>query len=73
MIPKLDGWRAARLRGPRPIHTHLKDELVGGFDRPGSSPPDLVAPIGIDGNSLPTVIRIAHLLPDNPWRRLAVT
>ncbi len=70
MIPKLDGWRvgAGRLRGLRLIHTHLKDEPLSQEDLTDLAllRLDLVASIGIDGNSLPTVIRIAHLLPDNP-------
>ena len=70
MIPKLDGWRVGggRLRGLRLIHTHLKDEPLSQEDLTDLAllRLDLVASIGIDGNSLPTVIRIAHLLPDNP-------
>jgi GTP-binding protein HflX len=70
MIPKLDGWRvgAGRLRGLRLIHTHLKDGLLSQEDLTDLAllRLDLVACIGMDGNGLPTVIRIAHLLPDNP-------
>ncbi len=70
MIPKLDGWRigAGRLRGLRLIHTHLKDEPLSQEDLTDLAllRLDLVASIGIDHNGLPTVIRIAHLLPDNP-------
>jgi len=69
MIPKLDGWRvgAGRLRGLRLIHTHLKNEPLSQEDLTDLAllRLDLVASIGIDEQGLPTVIRIAHLLPDN--------
>jgi GTP-binding protein HflX len=74
LIPKLDGWRvgAGRLRGLRFIHTHLKDELLSDEDLSDLAllRLDLIASIGIDESSLPTVIRIAHLLPDNPNNEL---
>ncbi len=70
MIPKLDGWRvgAGRLRGLRLIHTHLKDEPLSQEDLTDLAllRLDLVASIGVDSQGLPTVVRMAHLLPDNP-------
>ncbi len=70
MIPKVDGWRvgAGRLRGLRLIHTHLKDEPLSQEDLTDLAllRLDLVASIGVNSQGLPTLIRIAHLLPDNP-------
>lgn len=69
LIPRLDGWRvgAGRLRGLRVIHTHLKDEPLSEEDLTDLAllRLDLMASMGMDGEGLPTVIRIAHLLPDN--------
>lgn len=74
MIPKLSGWRggAGRLRGLRLIHTHLADEPVTQEDLTDLAllRLDLLASVGVDSNGLPTVIRIAHLLPDNPSRQV---
>lgn len=70
LIPKLDGWRvgAGRLRGLRLIHVHLKDEPLSREDLADLAllRLDLIASIGADTAGLPTVVRIAHLLPDNP-------
>lgn len=70
LIPKLEGWRigAGRLRGLRLIHTHLKDEDLSQEDLTDLAllRLDLIASIGVDPNGLPTVVRIAHLLPDGP-------
>lgn len=70
LIPKLDGWRigAGRLRGLRLIHTHLRDEGLTEEDLTDLAllRLDLVASIGVDSRGLPTVVRIAHLLPTNP-------
>jgi GTPase len=70
LIPRLDGWRvgAGRLRGLRLIHTHLKDEPLSSEDLTDLAllRLDLVAALGVDSTGLPTVLRIAHLLPDNP-------
>ncbi len=70
LIPKLDGWRvgAGRLRGLRLIHTHLQDEPLTEEDLTDLAllRLDLIASVGVDENGLPTVVRIAHLLPDNP-------
>lgn len=70
LIPKLEGWRigTGRLRGLRLIHTHLKDEELSNEDLTDLAllRLDLIASIGVDANGLPTVVRIAHLLPDNP-------
>jgi GTPase len=70
LIPKLEGWRVGhgRLRGLRLIHTHLKDEPLSQEDLADLAllRLDLVATVGMDGNGLPTVVRIAHVLPDNP-------
>ena len=70
LIPKLSGWRVGvgRLRGLRLVHTHLKDELLSQEDLSDLAllRLDLVASIGVDQNGLPTLMRIAHLLPDNP-------
>ncbi len=70
LIPRLDGWRVGlgRLRGLRLIHTHLKDELLSREDLTDLAllRLDLVASIGGDENGLPTIVRIAHLLPENP-------
>ena len=74
MIPKLSGWRAGagRLRGLRLIHTHLADEPISQEDLTDLAllRLDLLASIGVDERGLPTVIRIAHLLPDNPSGRI---
>jgi len=70
LIPKLGGWRVGpgRLRGLRLIHSHLKDELLSQEDLADLAllRLDLVASVGVDVNGLPTVVRIAHILPDNP-------
>jgi GTPase len=70
LIPKLEGWRigAGRLRGLRFIHTHLKDEALSQEDLTDLAllRLDLIASVGMDANGLPTLVRIAHLLPDNP-------
>ncbi len=79
LIPRLQGWRVGvgRLRGLRLVHTHLKDEPLSQEDLTDLAllRLDLVASIGVDGSGLPTEIRIAHLLPDNPahevWQVLA--
>jgi len=70
LIPKLDGWRVGvgRLRGLRLVHTHLKDEALSREDLTDLAllRLDLIASIGVDTDGLPTVVRIAHLLPENP-------
>lgn len=70
LIPKLPGWRvgAGRLRGLRLIHTHLKDEPLSEEDLTDLAllRLDLLASVGVDANGLPTLVRMAHLLPDNP-------
>jgi GTPase len=70
LIPKLDDWRVGpgRLRGIRLIHTHLKDERLSQEDLTDLAllRLDLVAVIGMDSQGFPTVVRIAHLLPQNP-------
>ncbi len=70
LIPKLDGWRvgAGRLRGLRLIHTHLKDEPLNQEDLTDLAllRLDLLASVGMDSDGLPTTVRIAHLLPENP-------
>jgi GTP-binding protein HflX len=70
LIPKLTGWRVGigRLRGLRLIHTHLKDEPLTQEDLADLAllRLDLMAAVGMDENGLPTVVRIAHVLPDNP-------
>ena len=70
LIPKLEGWRvgAGRLRGLRLIHTHLYDEPMSQEDLTDLALMrlDLVGSIGIDQYGLPTALRMAHLLPDNP-------
>jgi len=70
IIPKLDGWRvgAGRLRGLRLIHTHLKNEPLSREDLTDLAllRLDMIAAVGVGPEGLPTVIRIAHLLPDSP-------
>lgn len=70
LIPKLDGWRVGvgRLRGLRFIHTHLRDEPLSLEDLSDLAllRLDLIASVGMDQHGLPTVMRIAHLLPVNP-------
>ncbi len=70
LIPRLHGWRVGvgRLRGLRFVHTHLKDEPLSQEDLTDLAllRLDLIASIGVDAGGLPTEIRIAHLLPDNP-------
>ncbi|MFH1112603.1 MAG: GTPase HflX [Pseudomonadota bacterium] len=70
LIPKLEGWRigSGRLRGLRLIHTHLKDEGLSPEDLSDLAllRLDLIASVGMDPEGLPTVVRIAHVLPDNP-------
>ena len=74
LIPKLDGWRigSGRLRGLRLIHTHLKDEELSEEDLTDLAllRLDLLASVGVDSEGLPTVIRIAHLLPTTPHGRI---
>lgn len=79
LIPKLEGWRvgSGRLRGLRLIHVHLRDEPLSQEDLTDLAllRLDLIASIGVDGEGLPSVVRIAHLLPENPkgevWQLLA--
>lgn len=70
LIPKLEGWRigSGRLRGLRLIHTHLKDEALSLEDLSDLAllRLDLIASVGMDSEGIPTLVRIAHLLPDNP-------
>lgn len=70
MIPRLDDWRAGagRLRGLRLVHTHLKDEPLSREDLTDLAllRLDLIAAVGVGEDGLPTLVRIAHLLPDNP-------
>lgn len=70
MIPRLQGWRvgAGRLRGLRLIHTHLDDEPMNQEDLTDLAllRLDLIAVVGAAADGLPTVVRIAHVLPDNP-------
>ncbi len=74
LIPRLTGWRVGvgRLRGLRLIHTHLKDEQLTEEDLTDLAllRLDLVASVGVDAQGLPTVVRIAHLLPDNPMKHI---
>ncbi len=73
-IPKLTGWRvgAGRLRGLRLIHTHLKDEPLSQEDLTDLALLrfDILATVGVDINGLPTLIRIAYLLPPNPNKQV---
>lgn len=70
MIPRLDGWRvgAGRLRGLRLIHTHLNDEPISQEDLTDLAllRLDLIVAVGVGSDGLPTVLRMAHVLPDNP-------
>lgn len=70
LIPKLEGWRvgAGRLRGLRLIHTHLKNEPLSREDLTDLAllRLDMIAAVGVGPEGLPTMIRIAHLLPDSP-------
>ncbi|MEW6348123.1 MAG: GTPase HflX [Thermodesulfobacteriota bacterium] len=70
LIPRLHGWRVGvgRLRGLRLVHTHLKDEPLSEEDLTDLAllRLDLIASVGMDAEGLPTVVHIAHLLPDNP-------
>jgi len=74
LIPRLAGWRvgSGRLRGLRLIHTHLEDELISQEDLTDLAllRLDLLAAIGVDEHGFPTVVRMAHLLPDNPSGRV---
>ncbi|MFH0957699.1 MAG: GTPase HflX [Pseudomonadota bacterium] len=69
-IPSLSGWRvgAGRLRGLRLIHTHLRDEPLSPEDLSDLALLrfDLVSSLGVDQYGLPTLMRIAYLLPPNP-------
>lgn len=70
LIPRLRGWRVGtgRLRGLRLIHTHIKDEPLSqeDFTDLATLRLDLLAAVGVDSSGLPTVVRMAHLLPENP-------
>jgi len=70
LIPRLRGWRVGtgRLRGLRLIHTHIKDEPLSqeDFTDLATLRLDLLAAVGVDTSGLPTVVRMAHLLPENP-------
>jgi GTPase len=70
LIPRLRGWRvgAGRLRGLRLIHTHIKDESLSQEDLTDLATLrlDLLAVVGVDSLGLPSVVRMAHLLPENP-------
>jgi GTP-binding protein HflX len=81
LIPRLDDWRvgAGRLRGLRLVHTHLKHESLSQEDLTDLAllRLDLIAAVAMDDEGLPTVVHIAHLLPNNPkgdvWQLLEPT
>lgn len=60
------------LRGVRLVHTHLFDEPLTHEDLTNLAlyRLDLIAAIGVGEDGLPTNIRIAHLLPDNPRKQV---
>lgn len=76
MLPDLSRYRTgiSRLRGLRLIHTHLKGEPLNQEDLTDLAllRLDMIAVLPLDGYSRSGLIQMAHLLPENPEKRVWV-
>ena len=73
-IPDLSRYRTGilRLRGLRLIHTHLQGEPLTQEDLTDLAllRLDMVVALTVNGNGVPDLIYSAHLLPDNPEKKV---
>jgi len=73
-IPDLSRYRSGilRLRGLRLIHTHLRGEPLTGEDLTDLAllRLDMIVALTVDGNGYPGRLHLAHLLPDNPDKKV---
>jgi GTP-binding protein HflX len=73
-IPDLSRYRSGilRLRGLRLIHTHLQKEPLSEEDLTDLAllRLDMMVALTVNGNGHPDLIYSAHLLPDNPEKRV---
>lgn len=73
-IPDLSRYRTGipRLRGLRMIHTHLQGEPLNGEDLTDLAllRLDMMVALSADGRDDQEVVHSAHLLPDNPEKRV---
>ena len=73
-IPDLSRYRTGilRLKGLRLIHTHLQGEPLSEEDLTDLAllRLDMMVALTVDGNGHPGLIYSAHLLPDNPEKRV---
>ncbi len=73
-IPDLSRYRAGilRLRGLRLIHTHLQGEPLTQDDLTDLTllRLDMIVALSVDGNGAPGLVYSAHLLPDNPEKKV---
>jgi GTP-binding protein HflX len=73
-IPDLSDYRSGilRLRGLRLIHTHLQGEPLTGEDLTDLAllRLDMMVALNVDGKGFSDVIHSAHLLPDNPNKKV---
>jgi len=73
-IPDLSRDRTGilRLRGLRLIHTHLQGEPLTQEDLTDLAllRLDMIVALAVDGNGIPGLIYSAHLLPDNPEKKV---
>lgn len=76
MLPDLSRYRTgiSRLRGLRLIHTHLKGEPLNQEDLTDLAllRLDMIAVLPLDGYSRSGLIQMAHLLPENPEKKVWV-
>ncbi len=74
IVPDLSRYRTgiSRLRGLRLIHTHLKGEPLNQEDLTDLAllRLDLVGVLPMDGWTRPGLIQMAHLLPENPEKKV---
>jgi len=73
-IPDLSRYRTGilRLRGLRLIHTHLQGEPLTQEDLTDLAllRLDMIVALTVDGNGYPGLVHSAHLLPDNPEKKV---
>ncbi len=73
-IPDLSRYRTGflRLRGLRLIHTHLQGESLTQEDLTDLAllRLDMIVALTVDGNGYPGLVYSAHLLPDNPEKKV---
>ena len=73
-IPDLSRYRTGilRLRGLRLIHTHLQGEPLTEEDLTDLAllRLDMMVALNVNGNGVPGLIHSAHLLPDNPEKKV---